>query len=70
MNIKEAHVFNTDDKFSLDVFVADGWESEVWIVKIVCFCHALCHDAYLVFSCAPLQIVASMTFLLETQLLK
>lgn len=37
MNIKEAHVFNTDDKFSLDVFVADGWESEVcifWVPKV------------------------------------
>ncbi|GMH40072.1 hypothetical protein BSKO_07976 [Bryopsis sp. KO-2023] len=28
LNIREAHVFNTHDKFSLDVFVVDGWETE------------------------------------------
>jgi len=26
LNIREAHVFNTYDKFSLDVFVVDGWQ--------------------------------------------
>jgi hypothetical protein len=29
LNIREAHVFNTTDGFALDVFVVDGWSSEV-----------------------------------------
>lgn len=29
LNIREAHVFSTTDGFSLDVFVVDGWPSEV-----------------------------------------
>lgn len=29
LNIREAHAFNTSDKFSLDVFVVDQWEHEV-----------------------------------------
>ena len=29
LNIREAHVFSTSDGFSLDVFVVDGWPSEV-----------------------------------------
>ena len=29
LNIREAHVFSTDDGFSLDVFVVDGWPTEV-----------------------------------------
>jgi hypothetical protein len=28
-NIREAHVFSTTDGFSLDVFVVDGWATEV-----------------------------------------
>ena len=32
LNICEAHAFNTLDKFSLDVFVVNGWKGEV-IVK-------------------------------------
>jgi len=28
LNIREAHVFNTYDKYSLDVFVVDGWQRE------------------------------------------
>lgn len=30
LNIQEAHAFSTVDGFSLDVFVVDGWPSEVW----------------------------------------
>ena len=29
LNIREAHVFNTTDGFALDVFVVDGWNSDV-----------------------------------------
>lgn len=29
LNIREAHVFSTIDGFSLDVFVVDGWPTEV-----------------------------------------
>ena len=29
LNICEAHAFNTKDKFSLDVFVVNGWKGEV-----------------------------------------
>ncbi|KAF8063034.1 STY17 [Scenedesmus sp. PABB004] len=29
LNIREAHVFNTTDGFALDVFVVDGWSSEL-----------------------------------------
>lgn len=29
LNIREAHVFSTSDGYSLDVFVVDGWPSEV-----------------------------------------
>jgi hypothetical protein len=29
LNIREAHVFSTTDGFCLDVFVVDGWETEV-----------------------------------------
>ena len=29
LNIREAHVFSTADGFSLDVFVVDGWDTEV-----------------------------------------
>eukprot|EP00775_Hariotina_reticulata_P007213 gene7213-7427_t len=29
LNIREAHVFNTTDGFALDVFVVDGWNSEL-----------------------------------------
>lgn len=28
LNIREAHVFNTYDKYSLDVFVVDGWQRD------------------------------------------
>lgn len=28
LNIREAHVFSTNDKYSLDVFVVEGWPSE------------------------------------------
>lgn len=30
LNIAEAHAFNTTDKFSLDVFVVNGWTGQVW----------------------------------------
>lgn len=33
LNIREAHVFSTVDGYSLDVFVVDGWPTEVWVVK-------------------------------------
>lgn len=29
LNIREAHVFSTTSGYSLDVFVVDGWPSEV-----------------------------------------
>lgn len=29
LNIQEAHAFSTTDGYSLDVFVVDGWPSEV-----------------------------------------
>jgi hypothetical protein len=29
LNIREAHVFSTVDGYSLDVFVVDGWPTEV-----------------------------------------
>ena len=29
LNIREAHVFSTRDGYSLDVFVVDGWPTEV-----------------------------------------
>ncbi|EYU23677.1 hypothetical protein MIMGU_mgv1a019408mg [Erythranthe guttata] len=29
LNIREAHVFSTCDGYSLDLFVVDGWHSEV-----------------------------------------
>jgi len=29
LNIREAHAFNTQDKYSLDVFVVDGWDSQL-----------------------------------------
>ena len=29
LNIREAHAFNTNDKFSLDVFVVDQWQPQV-----------------------------------------
>lgn len=29
LNIREAHVFSTTDGYSLDVFVVDGWPTEV-----------------------------------------
>jgi hypothetical protein len=28
LNICEAHAFNTSDRFSLDIFVVDGWTNE------------------------------------------
>ena len=31
LNICEAHAFNTLDKFSLDVFVVNGWKGQVGI---------------------------------------
>ena len=35
LNIREAHVFSTTDGYSLDVFVVDGWHSEVKIGSVV-----------------------------------
>lgn len=29
LNIAEAHAFNTTDKFSLDVFLVNGWTGQV-----------------------------------------
>lgn len=29
LNIREAHAFNTNDSFSLDVFVVDQWQPQV-----------------------------------------
>ena len=28
LNICEAHAFNTSDRFSLDIFVVDGWKAD------------------------------------------
>jgi hypothetical protein len=28
LNICEAHAFNTSDRFSLDIFVVDGWKPD------------------------------------------
>lgn len=35
LNIQEAHAFSTVDGFSLDVFVVDGWKSEVGGLNIL-----------------------------------
>ncbi len=32
LNIREAHVFSTVDGYSLDVFVVDGWPTEVLLL--------------------------------------
>jgi hypothetical protein len=32
LNIREAHVFSTVDGYSLDVFVVDGWPTEVFLL--------------------------------------
>jgi hypothetical protein len=32
LNIREAHVFSTVDGYSLDVFVVDGWPTEVFFL--------------------------------------
>lgn len=37
LNIREAHVFSTMDGYSLDVFVVDGWATEVIFRPIVSF---------------------------------
>lgn len=34
LNIREAHVFSTADGYSLDVFVVDGWHSEVYCLSL------------------------------------
>ena len=46
LNICEAHAFNTQDKFSLDVFVVNEWKGEVSIssdismpINVVCIMH-------------------------------
>jgi hypothetical protein len=40
LNIAEAHAFNTTDKFSLDVFVVNGWTGQVrtagWLGNCTC----------------------------------
>jgi UTP:GlnB (protein PII) uridylyltransferase len=35
LNIREAHVFSTTDGYSLDVFVVDGWATEVILLPIM-----------------------------------
>jgi UTP:GlnB (protein PII) uridylyltransferase len=37
LNIREAHVFSTTDGYSLDVFVVDGWATEVILLPIMWF---------------------------------
>jgi hypothetical protein len=37
LNIREAHVFSTTDGYSLDVFVVDGWPTEVRELKLSLF---------------------------------
>lgn len=32
LNIREAHVFCTTDRYSLEIFVVDGWPIEVSLV--------------------------------------
>lgn len=32
LNIREAHVFNTNDGYTLDVFLVDAWEFKVWMI--------------------------------------
>lgn len=46
LNIAEAHAFNTTDKFSLDVFVVNGWTGQVHTVDWLQAC------AYIRKSCA------------------
>ncbi len=33
LNICEAHAFNTSDRYSLDVFVVNGWSGEVQPIR-------------------------------------
>jgi len=40
LNIREAHVFSTTDGLCLDVFVVDGWETEVYLEHV--FTASLC----------------------------
>ena len=36
LNIQEAHVYSTKDGFCLDVFVVDGWKTEVNLNVHIC----------------------------------
>ena len=48
LNICEAHAFNTLDKFSLDVFVVNGWKGEVCLLlrwQMYCDAHGLLRTA-------------------------
>lgn len=38
LNICEAHAFNTQDRFSLDVFVVNEWKGEVRHCRVSCVC--------------------------------
>jgi UTP:GlnB (protein PII) uridylyltransferase len=47
LNIQEAHVYSTKDGFCLDVFVVDGWKTEVnfersYMLTAVDFCYHFC----------------------------
>ncbi|RWW52764.1 hypothetical protein BHE74_00040796 [Ensete ventricosum] len=43
LNIQEAHAFSTNDGYSLDVFVVDGWPYEVLTVIHSAFFGTLCY---------------------------
>jgi hypothetical protein len=50
LNIREAHVFSTDDGYSLDVFVVDGWPTEVCLLLEWVF-------LFFTFSCAIFRVI-------------
>nr|XP_018685589.1 PREDICTED: serine/threonine-protein kinase STY46-like [Musa acuminata subsp. malaccensis] len=72
LNIQEAHAFSTNDGYSLDVFVVDGWPYEVLLVlnMLILECHVNCHNVLLniyigCFTC--LKLCHTLTLMLMYQ---
>ena len=51
LNICEAHAFNTLDKFSLDVFVVNGWKGEVGKSAVLCLSANHLHMVFMIIAC-------------------